>query len=174
MGNKSIIRLSPDPEGFGETPDELDATDFSSDVPVQHTHSDYEDDEIGLYVGLWDTETMVEAGGLYACDEFMWLIASGARPQHKVCYKDSTGRFFSGTWASEAFESRQRPFPYNGFAYVYDGSITLTDANGAAREFTAGDAFFIPEGVECDAAVASSVRLYFTVIKSLCATWQES
>ena len=235
MGNQSIIRLSPDPEGFGETPDELDAADFSSDVPVQHTHSVYEDDEIGLYVGLWDTETMVEAGGPYACDEFMWLLEgecqirnnrtgeiasvkagtpfviprgydcqwhqpgylrkffvisehpgeeipaapahegivipkAGARPQHKVCYKDTTGRFFTGTWASEAFESRQRPFPYNSFAYVYDGSITLTDANGAAQEFTAGDAFFIPEGVECDAAVASSVRLYFTVIKSLCAT----
>ena len=245
--DKSIIRLSPDPEGFGETPDELDATDFSSDVPVQHTHSYYEDDEIGLYVGLWDTETMVEAGGPYACDEFMWLIegecqirnnrtgeietvkagtpfviprgydcqwrqpgylrkffvisehpgegipaapahegivipkadailtevaedapfaiTSGARPQHKACYKDTTGRFFSGTWASEAFESRQRPFPYNEFAYVYDGSITLTDTKGAAQEFTAGDAFFIPEGVECDAAVANSVRLYITVIK---------
>jgi len=37
--DKSIIRLNPDPEGFGETPDELDATDFSSAVPLQHTHS---------------------------------------------------------------------------------------------------------------------------------------
>ena len=220
--DKSIIRLSPDPEGFGETPDELDATDFSSDVPVQHTHSYYEDDEIGLYVGLWDTEAMVEAGGPYACDEFMWLLKGecqirnnrtgeietvkagtpfvipkgydcqwhqpgylrkfyvisehpGERipavPAHegivipKASYKDTTGRFFSGTWASEAFESRQRPFPYNEFAYVYEGSITLTDTKGAAQEFTAGDAFFIPEGVECEAAVASSVRLYITVIK---------
>jgi uncharacterized cupin superfamily protein len=220
--DKSIIRLSPDPEGFGETPDELDATDFSSDVPVQHTHSYYEDDEIGLYVGLWDTETMVEAGGPYACDEFMWLLEGEcqirnnrtgeiasvkagtpfvipkgydcqwhqqgylrkfyvisehpgegipAAPAHegivfpKAGYKDTTGRFFSGTWASEAFESRQRPFAYNEFAYVYEGSITLTDTKGVAHEFTAGDAFFIPEGVGCDAAVASSVRLYITVIK---------
>lgn len=222
--DKSIIRLSPDPEGFGETPDELDATDFSSDVPVQHTHSYYEDDEIGLYVGLWDTETMVEAGGPYACDEFMWLIEGECQirnnrtgeietvkagtpfviprgydcqwhqpgylrkfyvisehpgeeipaapahegiviPKQNVCYKDTTGRFYSGTWASGAFASGLRPFPYNEFAYVYDGSITLTDTKGAAQEFTAGDAFFIPEGVECDAAVASNVRLYITVIK---------
>jgi len=48
---------------------------------------------------------------------------------------------------------------------VSEGSITLTDTKGTAHEFTAGDAFFIPEGVECDAAVASSVRLYITVIK---------
>ena len=245
--DKSIIRLSPDPEGFGETPDKLEAEDFSSDVPVQHTHSYFEDDEIGLYVGLWDTETMVEAGGHYACDEFMWLIegecqirnnrtgeiasvkastpfviprgydcqwhqpgylrkfyvisehpgeeipaapthegvvipkadailtevaedapfaiTSGARPLHDVCYRDTTGRFSSGTWASGAFESGQRPFPYHEFAYVKDGSITLTDADGTAHVFSAGDAFFIPEGVVCNATVLKNVRLYITVIK---------
>jgi uncharacterized cupin superfamily protein len=72
--SKSIIRLSPDPEGFGDAPDELAVTDFSSAVPLQHSHSVYEDESIGLYVGVWDTEAMVEAGGPYACDEFMWLL----------------------------------------------------------------------------------------------------
>ena len=244
---KSIIRLSTDPEGFGATPDKLQAEDFSSAVPVQHTHSNFEDDKIGLYVGLWDTEAMVEAGGPYACDEFMCLIegecqirnnrtgeveivkagtpfviprgydcqwrqpgylrkfyvisehpgeeipampahdgivipkadavltdvaedepfaiTSGARPRQNVCYKDTTGRFFSGTWAAQAFASRQRPFPYHKFSYVQDGSITLTDVEGAALVFNTGDAFFIPEGMECDATVADSVRLYITVIK---------
>jgi uncharacterized cupin superfamily protein len=245
---KSIIRLNPDPAGFGASPDTLKTEDFSSDVPVQHTHSVFEDDEIGLYVGLWDTASMVEAGGPYACDEFMWLIegecqirnnrtgeiasvkagapflipkgydcqwhqsgylrkffvisehpgeeipavpahegivilkadavlkeavdgapfevTTGTRPQHKVCYEDTTGRFFAGIWASDAFESRQRPFPYNEFAYVQDGSITLSDAEGATQIFNTGDAFFIPEGVECAATVAISVRLYIAVIKS--------
>jgi len=78
-----------------------------------------------------------------------------------VCYRDTTGRFFSGTWASGAFESAQRPFPYNEFAYVQDGSITLTGAEGAAQVFNTGDAFFIPEGVECDATVVSSVLLVY-------------
>ncbi len=246
--DKSIIHLSPDPEGFGETPDKLEAEDFSSDVPLQHTHLDFEDDEIGLYVGLWDTDTMVEAGGPYACDEFMWLIegecqirnnrtgkietvragtpfvipkgyncqwhqpgylrkffvisehpgeeipaapthesivipradailtevaedapfaiTSGARPRQNICYEDTVGRFFSGTWASDTFESEQRPFPYNEFAYVQDGSITLTDAEGTAQIFNAGDAFLIPKGVECRASVADSVHLYFAIVKS--------
>ncbi len=244
---KAIIRMSPDPEGFGDIPDELDAADFTSDVPVQHSHSVYKDDEIGLSVGLWDTEAMAEAGGPYACDEFMWLIegecqirnnrtgeiepvkagtpfvipkgydcqwqqsgylrkyyvisehpgeeipaapahegivipragavmikvaadapfaiTSGARPQQNVFYTDTTGRFLSGTWASGAFSSRQRPFPYNEFAYVLDGSITLTDAEGAIQVFSAGDAFFIPEGVECSATVASNVHLTIAVIR---------
>jgi uncharacterized cupin superfamily protein len=244
----SIIRLSPDPEDFAKTADELEAEDFSSEVPVQHTHSAYENDAIALYVGLWDTESMVETGGPYTCDEFMWLIEGecqirnnrageiesvkagtpfviprgydcqwqqsgylrkfyvisehpgeaipaapahegivipkadtmlrdidddapfqvtrGARPQQNVCYNDTTGRFFSGTWAAEAFESKRRPFPYNPFAYVQDGSITLTDAEAAAQAFNAGDAFFILQGVECDATVANSVRLTIAVVKS--------
>jgi len=222
--DKSIIRLSPDPEGFGETPDKLDAENFSSDVPVQHTHSCFEDDEIGLYVGLWDTDSMVEAGGNYACDEFMWLIEGECRirnnrtgesetvkagtpfviprgydcqwhqsgylrkfyvisehpgeeipaapahegiviPKHNLSYKDTTGRFFSGTWKSGPFESGQRPLPHNEFAYVQDGAITLTDAEGAAQVFSAGDAFFVPEGVVCNATVAKSVHLTIAVIK---------
>ena len=223
--HKSIIRLNPNPEGFGETPDTLEAEDFSSDVPLQNTHSVYEDDDIGLYVGLWDTESMIEKGGPYACDEFMWLIEgecqirnnrtgeietveagtafvipkgydcqwqqSGylrkfyvisehpgedipatpahegiVRPQQNISYEDTTGRFYSGMLASEAFEYAREPFPHNQFAYVQDGSITMTDAEGAAYEFVAGDAFFIPEGVECSATVANSVRLYITVIRS--------
>ncbi len=246
--DRSIIRLSPDPEGFGETADALEAEDFSSDIPLQHTHSGYEDDDIGLYVGLWDTESMVETGGPYACDEFMWLIegecqirnnrtgetetvkagtpfviprgydcqwqqqgylrkyfvisehpgdeipavpahegvvipkadailvevvedapfaiTAGTRPRQNICYEDTTGRFLSGTWASEAFESEERPFPYHEFAYVQDGSITLTEAKGATQVFNAGDALFIPEGVECSATVSSNVCMYIAVIKS--------
>ncbi len=245
---KSIIRMDPNPEGFGNTPDSLEAEEFSSDIPVQHSHSAFEDDDIGLYVGLWDTESFVEAGGPYACDEFMWLlegecqirnnrtgeietvkagmpfvipkaydsqwqqqgylrkyyvisehpeegipaapshegvvvpkadaietevaedaafaIRSGAKPRRDVCYTDTTGRFIAGTWASEAIESELRPFPYNQFAYVHDGSISLIDADGDVHVFNVGDAFFIPAGVMCSAAVAHNVRLYFASVKS--------
>ena len=41
----------------------------------------------------------------------------------------------------------------------------VTAAEAAAQVFNAGDAFFIPEGVECDATVTDSVRLYIAVIK---------
>jgi uncharacterized cupin superfamily protein len=48
---------------------------------------------------------------------------------------------------------------------VQDGSITLTDAEGAAQVFNAGDAFFIPEAVQCAATVPNNVRLTIAVIK---------
>ncbi len=47
---------------------------FESPMPVQHTHSYFEDEELGLYVGVWDTTSMTETAGPYACEEFMWLL----------------------------------------------------------------------------------------------------
>ena len=78
MLQKQIIRLSTAPQGFGQVADELEAEMFASAMPVQHSHSDYEDDDLGLYVGVWDTTDMQEAPGPYAMDEFMWLIEGQA------------------------------------------------------------------------------------------------
>jgi uncharacterized cupin superfamily protein len=72
--DKKIIRLSGVPAGFGDTADELEPAMFDSSMPVQHTHSYFEDDELGLYVGVWDTTSMTEVAGPYACEEFMWLL----------------------------------------------------------------------------------------------------
>lgn len=248
MSANSIIRLVPDPPGFGDVADEVDPAEFASDVPVQHTFSAYEDDALGLYVGVWDTGAMVESPGIYPCDEFMWLlegecqiknnatgeletvsagmpfvipkgydcqwqqtgylkkyflisehpnepmpaapahagvviptadaamteiegggpfsITSGAVPRHNVCYEDTLGRFSAGTWAAGAFESAPAPFPYHKLAYVQDGAITLIDESGERQAYSAGDAFFIPQGVACAATVTDTVRLFFAALKA--------
>jgi len=249
MPDKTIIRLSANPAGFGETPDELTQDMFVSEIPVQHSYESYEDEDLGLYIGLWDTETMVETAGPYANDEYMWLlegeceiknsktgemekvvageafvipraydcqwhqtgylrkfyvvsenpaeempaepvrdgivilqpdapvsannedqpfiVASGDQPKQHIAYKNVTSKFLSGTWVSSVFESELRPFPYNELAYVQDGSITLTDEQGSAHVFNTGDAFFIPEGIVCSAAVTDKVSLSFAVTKSV-------
>ncbi len=74
MLTNKIIRLNPNPKGFGDNADELTQDMFVSSLPVQHSHSYYEDDELGLYVGVWDTTDMVETAAPYACDEFMTII----------------------------------------------------------------------------------------------------
>ena len=78
MPANTIIRLSANPEGFGEEPDELEADMFTSPLPLQHSHEYYEDEALGLYVGVWDTDDMVEAAGPYGSDEFMWLLQGEA------------------------------------------------------------------------------------------------
>jgi len=74
MMNKKIVKLQPNPEGFGLTNDALDPQMFESALPTQHSHMFYENDDIGLYVGLWDTTTMIESADAYPCDEFMVLL----------------------------------------------------------------------------------------------------
>lgn len=250
MSDKRIIRLSASPEGFGQTPDELEPEMFVSELPIQHSHEVYEDDELGLYVGVWDTTDMVETAGPYSCDEFMWLLegeaaiknsktgavetvragepfviprgydcqwcqkgylrkffvisenpsedlpetaayegiiipladapleslstepaflgkgGDGVQREH-ICYRDNRGRFLAGTWSSEPFESEERPFPYNEFAYVQAGAINLIDVDGEEHRFSAGDAFFVPQGVICRARVSEPVRLFFAIVRQV-------
>ena len=79
MTSNKIIRLNAYPEGFQNEVDELEQEMFESAIPVQHTHSYYEDESKGLYIGVWDTTDMIEAAGPYECDEFMWLLEGTAQ-----------------------------------------------------------------------------------------------
>ncbi len=97
MLQKTVIKLNTNPQGFGSEPDELDSEMFESGSPVQHSHSDYEDDDIGLYVGVWDTNDMREVSGPYAMDEYMWLI------EGEVNIKNCTTGELENVKAGQAF-----------------------------------------------------------------------
>jgi len=244
MTNNKIIKLNADPEGFGETPDDLEPGMFVTKPKAQHTHLYFENEALGLFVGVWDTTDMIESAGPYPCDEFMFLLEGEAsiknsksggmekakageafliprgydcqwhqsgylrkyffisenpddpipeNPVHEgiiiprsddpmasmpvaepflvsgsdhgqrrhVCYRDSTGKFSSGSWESGPFHSESSPFPSHFFAYVQSGSLTLTDEARFPHCFTAGDALFIPQGVVCRAESSEKTRLLF-------------
>jgi len=76
MSNEQrVIRLEAyGPADTGMAEMQLDPADFQSELPQQHIHVYYEDEEIGLSVGVWDTTSMQEAFGPYPGDEFMWLL----------------------------------------------------------------------------------------------------
>ena len=97
MSDKKIIRLSPIPKNFGKVADELEDEMFESALPTQHTHSYYEDDELGLYIGVWDTTDMVENAAPYACDEFMVLL------EGQACIKNIKTGELETVNAGEAF-----------------------------------------------------------------------
>jgi uncharacterized cupin superfamily protein len=259
MLKQKITRLNPIPQGFGHVRDELDPQLFASELPVQHTHVYYEDDSLGLYIGVWDTSTMVEAAAPYTCDEFMYLlegeveiknsktgtmekvqageafiipkgyecqwhqtgylrkffvisehpeedipatpvvegiiklkvnnstqmaiqdaarvgieetkipfVIKGKAPEQKYLhyYKDHTGKFMAGTWQSEAFNTEMQPFPRNEFVYLQSGSLVITEAEGDEQVFTAGDAFFVPQGALCSWRATDEVRTFYAILQS--------
>ena len=70
-----IVRLQAEgPDGVGLEKMELDPEDFQSEPPEQYIHVYYEDEELGLSVGVWTTTSMQEAFGPYPGDEFMWVL----------------------------------------------------------------------------------------------------
>lgn len=62
------------PAGMGLARMELNPADFRSTLPEQFIHSYFEDDSIGLTVGVWTTTSMQEAFGPYPGDEFMCIL----------------------------------------------------------------------------------------------------
>lgn len=75
---KRVIRLEKNgPDGSGLSKMDLSPSDFHGPVPIQTVHSYYNDDEIGLNVGVWTTTNMQEAFGPYPGDEFIWLLEGG-------------------------------------------------------------------------------------------------
>lgn len=78
--DKKVIRLEPlGPDEIGMSKMDLDPNDFQSELPLQHIHVYYENQAMGLTVGVWDTTSMQEAFGPYPGDEFMWILEGNVR-----------------------------------------------------------------------------------------------
>lgn len=75
----TIITLSANPAGFHDEADELTADMFASAIPLQHSHDYFCDEDLGLYVGVWDTESMSEVPGPYGMEEFMVVLEGQAQ-----------------------------------------------------------------------------------------------
>jgi uncharacterized cupin superfamily protein len=259
MSDKTIIRLSPTPKNFGKVADDLTDERFESLLPTQHTHRYYEDDQLGLYIGVWDTTDMVENAAPYGCDAFMVVLEGQAgiknmktgalenvaageafvipkgydcqwqqkgylrkfyliskhpdeiMPVSPTCegiinisavhrsasakntdknidvsitgdsfvmktskpvnkgqhlYQDPSGRFFSGIWQSQQFETQQQAFPRNEFIYIQSGELVCIDEKNQSHKFSQGDTLFIPRGTICHWRVDDSVCTFYAVLQA--------
>lgn len=68
-----IIKLDANGQN-GLSPMTLDPADFASLPEAQNVHVYFEDTELGMSVGTWDTTTMQEAFGPYPGDEFIVVL----------------------------------------------------------------------------------------------------
>ncbi|NOR19854.1 MAG: DUF861 domain-containing protein [Xanthomonadales bacterium] len=72
---KKVYRFEPGgPADTGMPAIELEQADFQSELPEQRLHVYFEDEALGLSVGVWTTTDMQEAFGPYPGDEFMWVL----------------------------------------------------------------------------------------------------
>ena len=66
-----------DPDRLALEPLDLDPKAFQSPLPQQNYAPIFEDEAIGLAVGIWDTTTMQEAFGPYPGDEYITVLDGG-------------------------------------------------------------------------------------------------
>ena len=81
-----------------------------------------------------------------------------------VLFTNDAGNMFVGMWDSTAFESEMKPFPTYEFVQLLEGEVTITEQDGTAHPFKAGDAFFIPMGTVCSWNTTGYIKKYYSVL----------
>lgn len=74
MSGKSIIKLSQRSTGIGDITGELDLVIFELAKPIKYSNKGYEDEELGLYLGVSDFTDTVNNTEPYPYDEFIFII----------------------------------------------------------------------------------------------------
>ena len=75
------------------------------------------------------------------------------------------GKVTSGIWDCSTFESVIEPYPVNEFMLLLEGSVSLVDQNGNEQSFSAGDAFYIPQGLQCGWRQSGYVKKFYVIFE---------
>lgn len=69
----------------------------------------------------------------------------------------------SGVWECAPCKEEIESYPVHEMMTVISGSVTLTNADGQAETFTAGDSFFIPKGTKCIWHITETLRKFYMI-----------
>ncbi len=91
---------------------------------------------------------------------------NGEAPHQRsnALFTNDAGNMRVGMWDSTAFESEMLPFPTYEFVQLLEGEVTITEENGTAHFFKAGDVFFVPMGTVCSWKVADYIKKYYSIL----------
>ncbi len=130
-----ILRI--DPENTTLEVLELDPAAFQSPLPVQHYGLIFEDEHIGLAVGIWDTTTMQEAFGPYPGDEYITVLDGG------FAMVDAAGQTLAAAQVGDSVTFRNGvPSSWKQDGYLRKIYLTLQHPNGATPEIASGKGGF--------------------------------
>ncbi|MDX1780827.1 MAG: cupin domain-containing protein [Thalassovita sp.] len=79
-------------------------------------------------------------------------------------FTNDAGDFIVGTWESGPMVSRMRPFPSHEFVRMLEGEVTITEEDGSAQTFRAGDCFFVPKGTVCSWDIKDRVKKHYATL----------
>lgn len=92
------------------------------------------------------------------------LLTEGAKPLGR---KDFEGDgIVSGVWSSSAARVQIDGHPVNEVCFVIGGAVTVSDADGRAETFSAGEALFLPRGFKGIWANSDDFTKLFVAVES--------
>ena len=151
-GHRARTILNIDPDALELLPLDLDPAAFQSALPLQHYHPIFEDDDIGLAVGVWDTTPMQEAFGPYPGDEFITVLDG------QFAIVDANGAAVVGGQGQSATFRNAIPVSWKQEGYLRKVYLTLqmpaaetpaiASATGGVRVINAGRTIATPPGAD--------------------------
>ncbi len=90
----------------------------------------------------------------------------GVPTQHiHAPFQDLTGQMLVGLWDTTDMHTKLLPFAKNEFMRLLDGSVTITNREGVAHTFNAGDTFLLPRGITYQWDSEGYVRKIFCIFQ---------
>jgi uncharacterized protein len=74
------------------------------------------------------------------------IVEGAAHPKAYTAYRDPSGVFTAGVWACDAGTLAIEDLAIDEACYLLEGEVIITDSQGNAERFVAGDAFLLKRG----------------------------
>ena len=91
------------------------------------------------------------------------VIDGKPQEQGAVIHESADGKFIVGVWESTPYAEVFDEYPGDEFCHVLTGKVTLTDADGASKSYTAGQSYFVPKGFKGTFRVEETMRKYYAL-----------
>ncbi len=80
-------------------------------------------------------------------------------------FTDNTGQLTAGVWECTPCTSEIDSYPVDEFCFILSGTVVITDADGHAETFKAGECFVVPKGLKCTWHMPETTRKYYVIFK---------
>lgn len=100
---------------------------------------------------------------LVPCHYAVDITEGDPQEREYVYFAAPDGTFTVGLWEAKPFAERIASYPADEFCHVVRGQLTLTDADGTARTFRAGDTFTVQAGWAGEWRVDTPFMKYFVL-----------
>lgn len=78
-------------------------------------------------------------------------------------YTTDDQSILTGVWECAPCREVIDAYPVHEMMTVLEGSVTLTDADGHAETYEAGDTFFVPKGTPCTWEITKKLRKFYMI-----------